>query len=86
MPLTMTLKNVCRESGLSIRMLYKLIAEKKLESTTVGRRRLVIVKSLEELLLGKAQRQRRMEVGNGQGDHASGAADRTPQGYREGVR
>jgi len=64
MPLTYTMKDASRESGLSVRMLYTLIAEKKLESTRVGRRRLVIAKSLAELLLGKAQGQTR-EVRDG---------------------
>jgi hypothetical protein len=49
------MKDASRESGLSIRTLYSLIGEGKLKSTTVGRRRLVIAKSLETLLLGKPE-------------------------------
>lgn len=52
--ITMTLKQAAEASGLSIRKLYDLIGERRLQSVTVGRRRLIVVKSLEELLLGKA--------------------------------
>jgi excisionase family DNA binding protein len=51
--ITVTLKQATEASGLSVRKLYGLIAEGKLKSVTVGRRRLVLYKSLEELLLGK---------------------------------
>jgi excisionase family DNA binding protein len=43
-------------SGLSVRTLYNLIGQKKLQSVTVGRRRLIVAKSLEECLLGKVGR------------------------------
>jgi len=52
-PLTIALQRAAEASGLSVRTLYNLIGAGKLESVTVGRRRLVIVKSLEELLLGR---------------------------------
>ena len=51
--ITLTLKQANEASGLSIRTLYDLIAQGKLKSITVGRRRLILYKSLEELLLGK---------------------------------
>jgi excisionase family DNA binding protein len=52
-PLTLTLQRAAETSGLSVRTLYNLIGSKKLESVTVGKRRLVIVESLEKLLLGR---------------------------------
>lgn len=61
--ISMTLKQASEASGLSVRKLYDLIGERQLQSVTVGRRRLVIAKSLEELLLGKGQKQTR-EVGD----------------------
>ena len=48
--LSVTLKQASEVSGLSIRKLYDLIAEGKLKSVRVGRRRLVLYKSLEELI------------------------------------
>ena len=51
--LTVTMKGASEASGLSIRKLYDLIAKKKLESVRIGRRRLIVMRSLEELLLGK---------------------------------
>jgi predicted site-specific integrase-resolvase len=59
MAITLTLRDAAKESGLSIRTLYTLIGQGKLKSTTIGRRRLEIAKSLEELLLGKPQGQTR---------------------------
>jgi len=63
--ISLTLKQATEISGLSIRKLYDLMAKDKLKSVTVGRRRLIIYKSLEELLLGKRPKQTR-EVGDGQ--------------------
>jgi len=48
--ITVTLKQANEVSGLSNRKLYDLIAQQKLKSITVGRRRLILYKSLEELL------------------------------------
>src|SRR5438046_1229848 len=53
--LTLTMRAAAEATGLSVRTLYNLIAQKKLQSVTVGRRRLIVAKSLEELLLGKAE-------------------------------
>lgn len=50
MAIAMTMKDAARESGLSVRILYRLIGEGKLKSTTVGRRRLVLTKSLTEIV------------------------------------
>ena len=62
--ISMTMRQASETTGLSVRKLYDLIGEGKLLSVTVGRRRLVIAKSLEELLLGKGQGQTR-EVRDG---------------------
>jgi excisionase family DNA binding protein len=48
--LSVTLRQASEISGLSIRKLYDLIAQGKLKSVSVGRRRLVLYKSLEELI------------------------------------
>jgi excisionase family DNA binding protein len=52
MPLTYTMKTAAAESGLSTRKLYDLIKAGTLESTKVGRRRLIVARSLEKILLG----------------------------------
>ena len=54
--ITLTMRAGSDVSGLSVRTLYNLIGQKKLQSVTVGRRRLIVAKSLEELLLGKVGR------------------------------
>jgi excisionase family DNA binding protein len=54
--LTLTMKQGQDVSGLSIRKLYDLIAKGKLKSVLIGRRRLIVYESLEEVLLGKAGR------------------------------
>jgi len=48
--MSMTLRDAVRESGLSERTLYQLIANGDLQSTVVGRRRLIITKSLEKVI------------------------------------
>lgn len=50
MAISYTVKEATRESGLSRGILYRLIAEGKLKSTTVGRRRLILARSLTELI------------------------------------
>jgi excisionase family DNA binding protein len=54
MPIALTMKAAESESGLSRRKLYELIAEGKLQSRTVGRRRLIVYKSLVEVIMGEA--------------------------------
>jgi len=49
-PIALTMKDASHESGLSVRTLYQLIGAGNLQSTTVGRRRLVLVKSLTEVV------------------------------------
>jgi excisionase family DNA binding protein len=48
--LSVTIKQAVEATGLSVRKLYNLIAEGKLKSVPVGRRRLILWESLEELL------------------------------------
>lgn len=49
-PATVTVSNACTYSNLCKSTLYNLIREGKLESRTVGRRRLIVVSSLDRLL------------------------------------
>ncbi len=60
--LSVTLKQANEASGLSVRKLYNLIADGRLKSVTIGRRRLVLWHSLEELVMGKAQGRDRSEA------------------------
>jgi excisionase family DNA binding protein len=48
-PVTVTVSNALRLSGIGRTTLYKLIKEGKIRTTTIGRRRLVVYASLEEL-------------------------------------
>ncbi|HXP95303.1 MAG TPA: helix-turn-helix domain-containing protein [Telmatospirillum sp.] len=50
--LTCTIADACRATGLGRTKLYELIGEGHLATTTIGRRRLVLVRSLRTLLLG----------------------------------
>jgi hypothetical protein len=50
-PISLTLKGASEETGLSVRILYRLIAEGKLETRTIGRRRLILAKSLKDLII-----------------------------------
>ena len=49
-----TIADACRASGLSRTKLYELIGDGHLATTTVGRRRLVVVRSLLSLLESNA--------------------------------
>lgn len=48
-PLTLTVGEALRVTGLGRTKLYELIKDGHLKTTTIGRRRLVIYSSLEEL-------------------------------------
>jgi excisionase family DNA binding protein len=48
--LTCTIAEACEATGLGRTKLYELIGERCLETTTIGRRRLVLVRSLRTLL------------------------------------
>ena len=50
MKLTATVREACEMSGLGKTKLYELMNQGKLETTTIGRRRLVKVDSLKSLL------------------------------------
>lgn len=49
-PLAYTVKDACRLTGLGATMVYLLISQGRLRAVTIGRRRLVLAKSIEELL------------------------------------
>ncbi len=53
-PLAVTVQRARELTGLGNTTLYALIRDKKLETVTVGRRRLVLFKSLESLLQSEA--------------------------------
>jgi excisionase family DNA binding protein len=53
-PLTVTVNRTAEMTGLGVSTVWKLIAEKRLETTSVGRRRLVRFASIERLLEGDA--------------------------------
>ena len=50
MKLTATVREACEMTGLGKTTLYSLLAQGVVESTTVGRRRLIKVESLRRLL------------------------------------
>lgn len=47
---TITIAQACRYSGLCRSTFYNLMRSNKIESRTVGRRRLIVVASLDRLL------------------------------------
>jgi len=49
-PVTITISRACEYSGLCRSTMYNLINDARLESRTVGRRRLIVVSSLDRLL------------------------------------
>ncbi len=49
-PLAVTVKDACRLSGVGRTTIYQLIRDGKLTSTHVGGRRLILFKSLEDLI------------------------------------
>jgi excisionase family DNA binding protein len=49
-PITKTIEDTCRITGLGRTKVYELIAEGELRATAVGRRRLVFYASIEALL------------------------------------
>jgi excisionase family DNA binding protein len=52
-PITKTIDDTCRITGLGRTKIYALIAEGKLRTTAIGRRRLVFYASIEALLHGE---------------------------------
>ncbi len=49
-PITVTVENALKVSGLGRTKLYQLINEGQIKTKTIGRRRLVLYSSLEELM------------------------------------
>jgi excisionase family DNA binding protein len=62
MPITLTLKKAAEESGLSVRTLQYAIGNGKLQSVTVGRRRLIPARALERFLLQGSHSARRAQT------------------------
>ena len=52
-PITLTVNRAAAVTGLGISTVWKLISEGKLETVSIGRRRLVRYTSIERLLAGK---------------------------------
>jgi excisionase family DNA binding protein len=53
-PVTTTIDDTCHITGLGRTKVYELISEGKLKAITIGRRRLVLYSSIEELIEGAA--------------------------------
>jgi excisionase family DNA binding protein len=51
-PVSATVDDTCRITGLGRTKIYELIAEGKLKTVAIGRRRLVLYSSIEELIHG----------------------------------
>ncbi len=52
--LTCTIDEACQATGIGRTKLYELIGAGYLDTTTIGRRRLVLVRSLQSLIGGNA--------------------------------
>ena len=52
-PIATTVDNACCLTGLGRTKLYELISDGTLQTTTIGRRRLVLYSSIEELVQGR---------------------------------
>lgn len=48
--LTLSLRDAAQATGLSIRKLYDLISRGNIESRKIGKRRLIVAKSLQDFL------------------------------------
>ena len=55
-PISVTVKTARRLTGLGNTKIYELIKQQKLKTVAVGRRRLILYRSLEELIGVKAAR------------------------------
>jgi excisionase family DNA binding protein len=53
-PVSATIDDTCHITGLGRTKVYELIGEGKLKAVTIGRRRLVLYSSIEELIHGAA--------------------------------
>ena len=53
-PVTTTIDDTCHITGLGRTKVYELIGEGKLKAVAIGRRRLVLYSSIEELIHGAA--------------------------------
>ena len=53
-PVAATINDTCQITGLGRSKVYELIGEGRLKAITIGRRRLVLYESIEELIHGAA--------------------------------
>jgi excisionase family DNA binding protein len=53
-PVSATVDDTCRITGLGRTKIYELIAEGRLKTVAIGRRRLVLYSSIEDLIHGAA--------------------------------
>jgi excisionase family DNA binding protein len=53
-PIAATVRDTCELTGLGRTKVYELISQQKLKAVAVGRRRLVLVESIEVLLRSEA--------------------------------
>jgi excisionase family DNA binding protein len=67
--LGVTVREACRVTGLSRSTIWKLISQKVLESTSVGRTRIVLYRSLQDLLEGRNEKARGVASAPGRTKH-----------------
>jgi excisionase family DNA binding protein len=56
-PVAVTVTDACAAIGVGRTMLYQLLSERKLDSVTIGRRRLITTESIRRLVADAAQRE-----------------------------
>jgi len=56
-PVTLTIADACKAIGCGRTLIYEMIADKRLDSITLGRRRLVTTASIRRLVANAAERE-----------------------------
>lgn len=54
-PVTVTVADACKAIGVGRTVLYELLSERKLDSITIGRRRLITTESIRRLVKTEAE-------------------------------
>jgi excisionase family DNA binding protein len=57
-PVTVTITDACKALGCGRTLIYEMIADRRLESITLGRRRLVTTESIRRLVADATQAER----------------------------
>jgi excisionase family DNA binding protein len=88
--ITTTISDFCRLSGIGRTSVYEMISDGRLQSVTIGRRRLVIIESYRALL-ARNLAPLRTKNGASSGDPSSGAPQRRsrkpgPKSARQSAR